>query len=172
MKQLCDGILRIRPTLIKCMNLLSHCIVNFSPKGSFGFPSILQVSIPIVVNSSSQEKMTWINAGRIIAMVKNANAFWNFPFENHPRHSMGIYHPCSTLNLWLQNTVSLLVLAFIPFPTITILNSFLKSIQESLEYCGANILKFWLCCFNVVLHVKSVLMCRASGCSFNAGASA
>lgn len=57
--------------------------------GEFVRHSTLSLSVPTVVFQGAQKQMRRINAGRIIAAMKNALPIWNCSVMKHPRKTMG-----------------------------------------------------------------------------------
>ncbi len=154
--------------LVKRSNLFNGdgCKLRESVFLSNALPA-LRDHIARIVGVSSKKKMVRVHARPIVAAMKNAHAFRDNPIVNDPRNYVNtrgtVFSFPST-----HAAISSRELASNPVPARF---SFLDSIPKSVLKVFGKALCFAGFFGNVILHNKFVLLCRAPGCWFNAGAS-
>jgi len=67
----------------------------------------------------SKEKMAWINAGPVVALVKNPHSIWNISLEQSPRRSVG-----RSKFFKVEKTIPVHILTPIPFPALVLISHF------------------------------------------------
>lgn len=131
----------------------------------------LKSFVPHIFAHGSKEKVTGINARRVVAMVANVKSFWNrFPIVKNPTYTV------STDLFPLMNwagpdcSVSSLLPESRPNPAGFWVRGLLNVTPKSFQKRDGITLRLDQLLSSVVLHIKSVLMCHASGYTNIAGA--
>ena len=119
-----------------------------------------------IVRVCSKKEMIWINTGPIVATVKHAKSIRNNASVDNPRYDMSADGAILSFPP-RHSSISCLKRTSCPQPAIicfiyTIPKSFLKVLGKALRI--PDLIR------NVVLHSKTVLLCRALGCFSNAEA--
>lgn len=90
-KFVCQGLLAKFFGSIEALNLINLIFRKFTGAIGRAFKIIISafgIHISRIIHFSSNKKMIWVNASWIIAFMKNAKTFWNWPDMNLITKSM------------------------------------------------------------------------------------
>lgn len=131
--------------------------------------SALDGHVCVIARWSSKPQMIWSYAWRIIARVANVHAFrYRFKIVKNPTSPMSQFaKPAAVMAAREYASVTAFKARPNPYPAAV---CFLYFVPETIRKCSGKTLSVQEGIRNFGSHIKSFLMCRASGCFSTAGA--
>jgi hypothetical protein len=158
--QLCLALIRVPSSyinnLIDCYFMGSN---RFTASGS-----TLNKLVELIIGLTSNPKMIWVHAQRIIACVAHTFGFGYFAKVYNPSRSMGVYFLSQSFMAtgFRNNPISIFIYAGQPIPASI---GFFKLGVESLHEVVRKTLRIQEVYRSMCLHCNLWLRCHASGCS-------